>query len=153
MRIAVPKEIKNHEHRVGLTPTSVRELTAAGQRVLVQSGAGAGAGMDDAQYRAAGAELVDSAAELFARAELVVKVKEPQAQECALLRPGQVLFKHGLRNSLVPVVTVLGPVGPVVVGDPASQVLRQGADASNLPALPKDFGERHWCAGHGNTSS
>lgn len=94
MIVGTPKEIKNHEHRVGLTPTSVRELTAAGQRVLVQSGAGAGAGMDDAQYRAAGAELVDSAAELFARAELVVKVKEPQAQECALLRPGQILFTY-----------------------------------------------------------
>lgn len=94
MIVGTPKEIKNHEHRVGLTPASVRELTAAGQRVLVQSGAGAGAGMDDAQYRAAGAELVDSATELFARAELVVKVKEPQAQECALLRPGQILFTY-----------------------------------------------------------
>ena len=94
MIVGTPKEIKNHEHRVGLTPASVRELTAAGQRVLVESGAGAGAGMDDAQYRAAGAELVDSAAELFARADLVVKVKEPQAQECALLRPGQILFTY-----------------------------------------------------------
>jgi alanine dehydrogenase len=94
MIVGTPKEIKNHEHRVGLTPASVRELTAAGQRVLVQAGAGAGAGMDDAQYRAAGAELVDSAAELFARADLVVKVKEPQAQECALLRPGQILFTY-----------------------------------------------------------
>ena len=94
MIVGTPKEIKNHEHRVGLTPASVRELTAAGQRVLVQSGAGAGAGMDDPQYRAAGAELVDSAVELFARAELVVKVKEPQAQECALLRPGQILFTY-----------------------------------------------------------
>ena len=94
MIVGTPKEIKNHEHRVGLTPASVRELVAAGQQVLVQSGAGAGAGMDDAQYRAAGAELVDSAAELFARADLVVKVKEPQAQECALLRPGQILFTY-----------------------------------------------------------
>lgn len=94
MIVGTPKEIKNQEHRVGLTPVSVRELTAAGHQVLVQGGAGSAAGMDDAQYRAAGAELVDSAAELFARAELLVKVKEPQPVEYALLRPGQILFTY-----------------------------------------------------------
>ena len=94
MIVGTPREIKNHEYRVGLTPTSVRELVAAGHQVLVESGAGAGAGLDDGQYRAAGALLVDSAAELYARAELVVKVKEPQPAEYALLRPDQILFTY-----------------------------------------------------------
>ena len=94
MIVGTPREIKNHEYRVGLTPASVRELVAAGHQVLVESGAGAGAGLDDDQYRAAGARLVDSAAELYARAELVVKVKEPQPAECALLRPEQILFTY-----------------------------------------------------------
>jgi len=92
MIVGVPKEIKNHEHRVGLTPASVRELVEAGHQVLVQGGAGTASGMEDDHYRAAGARLVSEAAELYARAGLLVKVKEPQPQECALLRPGQVLF-------------------------------------------------------------
>ncbi|MEY5100727.1 MAG: alanine dehydrogenase [Pseudomonadota bacterium] len=92
MIVGVPKEIKNHEHRVGLTPASVRELVEAGHRVLVQSGAGTATGMEDGHYRAAGAQLAGDAAEIYAQAELLVKVKEPQPQECALLRPGQVLF-------------------------------------------------------------
>ncbi len=94
MRIGVPKEIKVHEYRVGLTPGSVRELCAHGHTVLVETGAGAGIGASDADYRQAGAELAASAAEVFARAEMVVKVKEPQASERALLRPGQVLFTY-----------------------------------------------------------
>lgn len=94
MIVGTPREIKNHEYRVGLTPASVRELVAAGHQVLVESGAGAGAGLDDDQYRAAGARLVDSAAELYARAELVVKVKEPQPAEYALLRPEKILFTY-----------------------------------------------------------
>ncbi|MEW6163441.1 MAG: alanine dehydrogenase [Pseudomonadota bacterium] len=94
MLIGVPKEIKNNEYRVGLVPASVRELTALGQRVLVQAGAGAAIGLADGQYRAAGAEIVADAAEVFARAELVVKVKEPQPGECALLRAGQMLFTY-----------------------------------------------------------
>ena len=94
MIVGTPREIKNHEYRVGLTPASVRELVAAGHQVLVESGAGAGAGLDDDQYRAAGARLVDSAAELYARAELVVKVKEPQPAEYSLLRPEQILFTY-----------------------------------------------------------
>jgi len=94
MIVGTPREIKNHEYRVGLTPASVRELVAVGHQVLVESGAGAGAGLDDDQYRAAGARLVDSAAELYARAELVVKVKEPQPAEYALLRPEQILFTY-----------------------------------------------------------
>ncbi|TCO80946.1 alanine dehydrogenase [Plasticicumulans lactativorans] len=94
MLIGVPREIKNNEFRVGMTPGSVRELSAHGHRVLIEAHAGAGIGCDDPHYHAAGAEIVDSAAEVFARAEMIVKVKEPQPAECALLRPGQVLFTY-----------------------------------------------------------
>jgi len=94
MKIGVPKEIKNHEYRVGLTPASVREFVAHGHAVTVQSGAGAAIGLADEQYRAAGATLVDSAADVFRGAEMVIKVKEPQPQECAMLRPGQVLYTY-----------------------------------------------------------
>ncbi|MCC6172222.1 MAG: alanine dehydrogenase [Gammaproteobacteria bacterium] len=94
MRIGVPTEIKVHEYRVGLVPASVRELTLAGHEVLVQAGAGNGIGCGDADYVGAGARIVASAAEVFAAADLVVKVKEPQPAECVLLRRGQVLFTY-----------------------------------------------------------
>ncbi|MEO8723089.1 MAG: alanine dehydrogenase [Sphingobium sp.] len=94
MIIGTVREIKNHEYRVGLTPESVLDLTAACHTVLVESGAGLGIGSDDASYRAAGAEIVGDAATVFARADLVVKVKEPQAVERAMLRPGQILFTY-----------------------------------------------------------
>ena len=94
MLIGIPKEIKNHEYRVGATPDSVRELVAHGHRVLVQHAAGSGVGLGDALYAAAGAELVDTPEEVFARADLIIKVKEPQAGECRLLRPDQVLFTY-----------------------------------------------------------
>jgi alanine dehydrogenase len=94
MKVGVPKEIKNHEYRVGLTPASVREFVAHGHTVIVQAGAGAAIGLDDAQYRAAGATLVEGAAEVFRTADMIVKVKEPQPQECAMLRPGQVLYTY-----------------------------------------------------------
>ena len=94
MRIGVPTEVKEAELRVGLTPNSVNELVGRGHEVLIQSGAGTGIGADDERYRAAGAAIVDSAAEVFATADLVVKVKEPQAAERALLREGQVLFTY-----------------------------------------------------------
>ena len=94
MRVGVPKEIKIHEYRVGLTPQSVRELAARGHSVLVERDAGAGIGAADEEYRAAGAEVVDTADEVFAQAELIVKVKEPQAVERRKLRPGQVLFTY-----------------------------------------------------------
>ena len=90
MRIGVPKEIKNHEYRVGLVPAGVRELVAAGHQVLVQSSAGAGIGVDDAAYTAAGAKIVATAKEVFDGADMVVKVKEPQLAECKMLRPGQI---------------------------------------------------------------
>jgi alanine dehydrogenase len=94
MLIGTPKEIKIHEYRVGLTPAGVRELCAHGHSVIVERNAGAGIGLTDEAYLAAGAEIVDTAAEIFARADMVVKVKEPQAQECAMLRAGQVLFTY-----------------------------------------------------------
>lgn len=94
MLIGLPKEIKNHEYRVGLTPASVRELTGRGHRVLVQAGAGAAIGLSDAQYVAAGASMVSDAADVFAQADMIVKVKEPQPVECAMLRPDQILYTY-----------------------------------------------------------
>jgi len=94
MLVGVPKEIKIEEYRVGLVPGSVRELTHHGHKVMVESGAGAGIGFDDDAYRAAGAEILRHAADVFEAAELIVKVKEPQPGEIALLRPGQVLFTY-----------------------------------------------------------
>ena len=94
MKIGVPKEIKNHEYRVGLTPASVREFVANGHSVTVQADAGVAIGLDDAQYRAAGAVIVDGAAEVFRTADMIIKVKEPQPQECAMLRPGQLLYTY-----------------------------------------------------------
>ncbi|EDT40355.1 alanine dehydrogenase [Burkholderia ambifaria] len=94
MLIGVPKEIKNHEYRVGLTPAGARELTRHGHRVLVQRGAGTAIGLLDDDYTAAGAALCDDARDLFARADMIIKVKEPQAVECAMLRRGQILYTY-----------------------------------------------------------
>ena len=94
MQIGVPKETKNHEYRAGLTTASVRELVRAGHQVMVQSNAGIGIGMADVDYISAGATVVASASEVFAEADLVIKVKEPQPGECRLLRAGQVLFTY-----------------------------------------------------------
>jgi alanine dehydrogenase len=94
MLVGAPKEIKVQEHRVGLTPGSVRELVHHGHEVIVESGAGAGIGHDDASYRAAGAVIAADADEVFAQAAMIVKVKEPQSEEIARLRPGQVLFTY-----------------------------------------------------------
>jgi alanine dehydrogenase len=94
MRIGVPTEIKVHEYRVGLMPASVRELTSHGHTVQVQAGAGAGVGCSDADYQAAGAAIVPTAAAVFAGNDMIVKVKEPQPAECAMLRPGQLLFTY-----------------------------------------------------------
>ncbi len=94
MKIGVPTEIKTHEYRVGLTPAAVRELVSHGHAVVVQRGAAVSIGFPDEAYRAAGAVIAPDAAAVFAEAELVVKVKEPQPGEIALLRPGQVLFTY-----------------------------------------------------------
>ena len=94
MLVGVPKEIKNNEYRVGLTPPSVRELTSRGHAVLVQAGAGAEIGLADEQYVAAGATIAASAKDVFARADMIVKVKEPQPGECAMLGDGQILYTY-----------------------------------------------------------
>ncbi len=94
MRIGVPREIKTHEYRVGLTPAGVGDLVHHGHQVVVERQAGAGIGCDDDAYRAAGATVLDSAAAIFDAADLIVKVKEPQPEEIRLLRPGQVLFTY-----------------------------------------------------------
>jgi alanine dehydrogenase len=94
MRIGVPTEIKSDEYRIAITPAGVRELTARGHDVLVQAGAGEGSAMSDEQFRAQGARMVSDAPRLFAEAELVLKVKEPQASEVAMLREGQTLFTY-----------------------------------------------------------
>ena len=94
MRIGVPSEIKVHEYRVGLMPAAVRELVSDGHQLAVQSGAGNGVGCSDEDFRAAGAQILPDARAVFDASEMIVKVKEPQAAECALLRPGQVLFTY-----------------------------------------------------------
>jgi alanine dehydrogenase len=94
VKIGVPKEIKTHEYRVGLTPAGARELAMHGHQVTVERNAAAGIGIPDDAYRAAGAAVVDTAAEVFATADLIVKVKEPQPAEIAMLRQGQVLFTY-----------------------------------------------------------
>jgi len=94
MLIGVPKEIKNHEYRVGMVPGSVREVIRHGHQVMVETQAGAGIGISDQDYQAIGAKIVSSAAEIFSKAELVVKVKEPQPEECKRLSKGQLLFTY-----------------------------------------------------------
>ena len=94
MKIGVPKEIKNNEFRVGLTPTSVRELVEHGHRVIVETDCGIGIGRSDEDYTAQGAEIVGDAKDVFQRADMIVKVKEPQAAERKMLREGQILFTY-----------------------------------------------------------
>src|SRR5258707_12344701 len=94
MRVGVPKEIKDHEDRVGLVPSSVAELVRHGHEVMVEAGAGLGAGLEDELYLAAGGRIVATAEEIFANADLIVKVKEPLAPERKRLRKGQVLFTY-----------------------------------------------------------
>src|SRR5262249_23670438 len=94
MLIGIPKEIKNHEYRVGLTQASVEALVQHGHQVLVEKNAGSGIGDDDAEYIKAGAQIAQNAKEVFEKAEMIVKVKEPQPAECAMLRPEQILFTY-----------------------------------------------------------
>ncbi len=136
MRIGVPKEIKVQEHRVGLVPAGVRELTLAGHEVWVESQAGAGVGLGDLQYQAAGAHIVPTAAEVFANAELIVKVKEPQPEEYRRLRKGQAIFTYlhlaadpaqarGLMESGATAIayeTVTAPDGSLPLLTPMSEV-------------------------------
>lgn len=94
MLIGVPKEIKNHEYRVGLAPASIRELIAHGHSVMIQSGAGAGISVSDKDYEVVGATLISEAKEIFQKAEMIVKVKEPQPEECLMLHEGQIIFTY-----------------------------------------------------------
>jgi alanine dehydrogenase len=94
MLIGVPKEIKNHEYRIGLTPSGARELIAHGHKVMVQHDGGKSIGLTNEMYQKAGAEIVATAEEIFARADMIIKVKEPQPGECKMLRPGQVLYTY-----------------------------------------------------------
>lgn len=136
MRIGIPKEIKNHEYRVGLTPSSVKEFTRAGHQVLVQASAGSSAGMSDQDYIAAGAQIVDDATQIFATADMIIKVKEPQLSECAMLRPDQILYtylhlapdpeqtKALLKSGAICVAyeTITGPGGGLPLLAPMSEV-------------------------------
>lgn len=154
MRIGVPREIKNHEYRVGLTPASVRELTTRGHEVLVQSGAGTAIGLGDDVYQAAGATLAPDAASVFAQADLIVKVKEPQPSEFALLRAGQVLFTYLhlapdpaltaalLRSQVIGIAyeTVTGPGGTLPLLAPMSEVAGRMAVQVGAHYLEKSQG-------------
>ncbi|PIW08722.1 MAG: alanine dehydrogenase [Comamonadaceae bacterium CG17_big_fil_post_rev_8_21_14_2_50_60_13] len=154
MLIGCPKEIKNHEYRVGLTPASARELVQHGHQVLVQSGAGAAIGLTDAQYQAAGARLMTDAAEVFAKADMVVKVKEPQPQECAMLRPGQILYTYLhlapdpaqtaalVKSGAVCIAyeTITGPGGGLPLLAPMSEVAGRMAVQAGAAHLEKSKG-------------
>jgi alanine dehydrogenase len=156
MLIGVPKEIKDNEYRVGLVPSTVRELTDKGHRVLVETGAGVGAGLPDADYRAAGAEIVDNADAVFGSAELIVKVKEPLAAERKKLHRGQVLFTYlhlapdraqteDLLASGVTAIayeTVTGPQGALPLLTPMSEVAGRMAPHVGAHCLEKENGGR-----------
>ncbi|MDG1986339.1 MAG: alanine dehydrogenase [Halieaceae bacterium] len=94
MIIGIPKEIKNHEYRIGMTPAGVKELVNNGHRVLVEQNGGVGIGLTDEDYISAGAEILGEVREIFELADMIVKVKEPQPEECKMLRPGQLLFAY-----------------------------------------------------------
>ena len=94
MLVGVPKEIKNHEYRVGLTPAAVKEFITNGHSVVVETNAGTAIGFTDEMYIAAGAHIAATAEEIFAEAEMIVKVKEPQPNECKMLRKGQTLYTY-----------------------------------------------------------
>jgi alanine dehydrogenase len=156
MRVGVPKEIKNHEYRVGLTPPSVAELVAAGHEVIVETKAGTGIDFEDQDYIDAGARIVATAAEVFDQAEMIVKVKEPQAVEVAMLRPHHVLFTYlhlaadkpqaeGLMKSgatCIAYETVTSPRGGVPLLKPMSEVAGRMAVQVGAHYLEKQQGGR-----------
>ncbi len=156
MLIGVPKEIKNHEYRVGLTPESVSELVSAGHKVIVQAGAGNGIGATDADYRAAGASISKKAESIFKRAQMIVKVKEPQAGECKMLRPGQILYtylhlapdpkqtKALLKSGCIGIAyeTVTSDAGDLPLLKPMSQVAGRLSVQAGATALEKSNGGR-----------
>jgi alanine dehydrogenase len=154
MKIGCPKEIKIHEYRVGLVPAGVRELVADGHQVFVQTQAGAGIGIEDAAYVAAGAKILPDARSVFDTVEMVVKVKEPQAGECAMLRDGQLLFTYlhlaadpdqaaGLVKSgctAVAYETVAAADGSLPLLTPMSEVAGRMSIQVGATALQKAYG-------------
>ncbi|MCW3475316.1 alanine dehydrogenase [Limobrevibacterium gyesilva] len=154
MRIGVPKEIKTHEYRVGLTPAAVREVTANGHQVIVVQGAAAAIGFNDDAYRAAGATIAATADEVFANADLIVKVKEPQPEEIARLHQGQVLFTYlhlaadkeqteGLMRSgatCIAYETVTDPRGALPLLAPMSEVAGRMSVQVGAHCLEKEQG-------------
>jgi alanine dehydrogenase len=154
VRIGVPREIKVHEYRVGLTPSSVREAAAHGHEIWVERDAGRGIGASDAAYEKAGARIAADAAEVFARAELIVKVKEPQPAERGMLREGQVLFTYlhlapdpeqarDLMQSgavCIAYETVTGPAGGLPLLAPMSEVAGRMAVQAGAKCLEKEMG-------------
>jgi len=156
MLIGCPCEIKNQEYRVGLTPESSKELVRHGHSVLIESGAGNGIGADDEQYRAAGAEIVETPDRIFAECGMVVKVKEPQPHERAQLREGQILYtylhlapdpeqtadlvKSGVTG--IAYETVTGPGGALPLLKPMSQVAGRMSIQAGATALEKAHGGR-----------
>ncbi|RCS24841.1 alanine dehydrogenase [Phyllobacterium salinisoli] len=156
MRVGCPKEIKNHEYRVGLTPGAVREYVAHGHEVIIQSGAGTGIGADDGAYQAAGARVVKTAEEVFQQSDMIVKVKEPQPSEWAQLREGQLLYTYlhlapdpeqtkGLLASGVTAIayeTVTDDRGGLPLLAPMSEVAGRLAIQAGATALQKANGGR-----------
>jgi len=156
MRIGCPKEIKNHEYRVGLTPESAHELIAHGHAVAIESGAGLGIGATDDHYRSAGASVVADAATIFAESEMVVKVKEPQQGERAMLRAGQILYTYLhlapdpdqtrdlLTSGVIGIAyeTVTGRQGGLPLLKPMSQVAGRMSIQAGATALEKAHGGR-----------
>jgi alanine dehydrogenase len=156
MLIGVPKEIKNHEYRVGMTPLSVREAVRQGHPVLVQAGAGIGIGAQDEDYKKAGAGIVGTAGEVFAKAEMIVKVKEPQPAERKMLREGQILYTYlhlapdpeqtrDLVNSgavCIAYETVTGARGGLPLLAPMSQVAGRMSIQAGAHCLEKAQGGR-----------
>jgi alanine dehydrogenase len=156
MRVGVPKELKNHEYRVGLTPPSVAELIAAGHEVLVETGAGKGIDFDDAAYSDLGVKVVDSAAAVFAGSDMIVKVKEPQPGEIAMLEPRHLLFTYlhlaadkaqaeGLMKSgatCIAYETVTSPNGSLPLLKPMSEVAGRMSVQVGAHYLEKEQGGR-----------
>jgi len=156
MLIGCPREIKNREYRVGLTPESAKELERHGHSVWIEAGAGLGIGAEDEEYRQAGAEIVDGPEAIFAECEMVVKVKEPQAEERARLREGQILYTYlhlapdpeqtaDLVKSGVTAIayeTVTGPGGTLPLLKPMSQVAGRMSIQAGATALEKAHGGR-----------
>jgi alanine dehydrogenase len=156
MLVGVPKEIKDSEYRVGLVPSTVHELVRNGHQVIIETNAGVGAGLADADYRAVGAEIVPDAAQVFARAELVVKVKEPLAVERKQLRRGQVLFTYLhlaadpqqtaelMASGAVAIAyeTVTSPQGTLPLLTPMSEVAGRMAPHVGARCLEKENGGR-----------